>query len=105
MATVVGATHVEGALAFASSAVTTRSSCGDAAGGGAPTSEVRRNWHSEHEGEVLCAPGKSLVAETHRGGTTPVRVEGRAAQRGSTVAEALRWAPVALRQSYDAKME
>jgi hypothetical protein len=91
MATVVGATHVEGTLAFASSAVTARSSRGGATGGGAPTSEVWRNWHSEHEGELVCAPGKSLVAETHRGGTTPVRAEGRVAQWGSTVAEVLRW--------------
>jgi hypothetical protein len=68
-------------------------------------SEMRRNRCVEHEGEVVSASGNSLVAETHRGGAAPVRAEGRAAQRGSTVAEALRRVPVAPRQSYDVRRE
>jgi hypothetical protein len=54
---------------------------------------------------VVSASGNSLVAETQRGGAAPVRAEGRVAQRGSTVVEALRWAPVALRWSCDVRRE
>jgi hypothetical protein len=53
----------------------------------------------------VSASGNSLVAETQRGGAAPVRAEGRVAQRGSTVVEALRWAPVALRWSCDVRRE
>jgi hypothetical protein len=45
-----------------------RSSPGSATGGGALASEVRWNWHGEHESEVVSAPGNSLAAKTHRGG-------------------------------------
>jgi hypothetical protein len=51
------------------------------------------------------ALGNSLVAETHRGGIAPVRAKGRAVRRGSTVAEALRRASVALRWAYDVSRE
>jgi hypothetical protein len=68
-------------------------------------SEVRWNRSGEHEGEVVSVPRNFLAVETHRGGATSVRVEGRAAQRGLTVVEALRRAPVAPRWSYDVRRE
>jgi hypothetical protein len=41
--------------------------------------EVRRDAQNELQWVEADAPGNSLAAETHRGGTTPIRVEGKAA--------------------------
>jgi hypothetical protein len=59
------------------------------------------DWCGEHEGVVVSASGNSLATETHRGSAAPVRV----VQRDLTVAEALRWAPVAPRRSYNTRRE
>jgi hypothetical protein len=47
--------------------------------------EVRCDARNELQWVEVDVPGNSLTAETHRGGATPVRAEGRAARWGSTV--------------------
>jgi hypothetical protein len=68
-------------------------------------SEVRRDARNDLQWVEVDALGNSLAVETHRGGAELVKAEERAARWGSTVAEALRAAPVAPRRACDVRRE